>query len=54
MMETAGSDLQSKAGPSEYIGGGATQPTPITTPAYHLATGAQTYVGPYLGLQFGP
>jgi hypothetical protein len=57
MFETAGSDLQSNPSGNQVIGssgppvvGGA----PITTPAYHLATGAQTFIGPYIGLQFGP
>ncbi|HXX66257.1 MAG TPA: PEGA domain-containing protein [Polyangiaceae bacterium] len=29
-------------------------PQPIPTPEYHLATGPQVFLGPYLGLQFGP
>jgi hypothetical protein len=29
-------------------------PVPIATPQYHLASGAQTFIGPYLGLEFGP
>ncbi len=28
--------------------------TPIPTPAYHLATGPQVFLLPYLGMQFGP
>ncbi|OQB17028.1 MAG: PEGA domain protein [Deltaproteobacteria bacterium ADurb.Bin207] len=31
-----------------------TPPRPIATPAYDLANGAQLFVGPYLGMQFGP
>jgi len=27
---------------------------PIPTPSYHLATGPQVFLGPFLGLQFGP
>lgn len=29
-------------------------PRPVATPSYDLANGAQLYVGPYLGMQFGP
>jgi hypothetical protein len=30
------------------------QPAPIPTPAYHLASGPQVFIGPFLGIQFGP
>jgi hypothetical protein len=30
------------------------QPAPIPTPAYHLASGPQVFLLPFLGLQFGP
>ncbi len=29
-------------------------PAPIATPAYSLATGPQVFLGPFLGMQFGP
>jgi hypothetical protein len=29
-------------------------PKPIETPEYHLATGPQVFIGPQLGMQFGP
>jgi PEGA domain-containing protein len=29
-------------------------PAAIATPAYHLATGPQVFLGPFLGMQFGP
>lgn len=29
-------------------------PQPIPTPEYHLATGPQVFLGPFVGLQFGP
>ena len=29
-------------------------PAPIATPEYHLATGPQVLLGPFLGMQFGP
>jgi hypothetical protein len=54
LFESAGSDLTSNADGSQYLAGGKTGPVPLPTPAYHMAAGAQTFVGPYLGLQFGP
>ena len=39
---------------NEYIGSLSVTPVPIATPAYHLASGTQVFIGPYLGLQFGP
>ncbi len=29
-------------------------PLPIPTPQYHFATGSQIFLGPFLGMQFGP
>jgi hypothetical protein len=29
-------------------------PAPIPTPGYNIATNAQVFIGPYLGMQFGP
>jgi hypothetical protein len=29
-------------------------PLPIPTPQYHFATGSQIFLGPFVGLQFGP
>ena len=29
-------------------------PSGLTTPAYQLATGTQTYIGPFIGMMFGP
>ncbi|HEY2513213.1 MAG TPA: PEGA domain-containing protein [Polyangiaceae bacterium] len=54
MLETAGDGPASSANGSQYIAGGNANPSPLTTPSYHLASGAQTFLGPYLGLQFGP
>jgi hypothetical protein len=31
-----------------------TPPVPLETPQYHLASGAQVFLGPFLGMQFGP
>jgi hypothetical protein len=53
-FEAAGQSVQSKASPDAYIGSGSVTPVPISTPSYHLATSTQIFVGPYLGLQFGP
>ena len=54
MFENAGSNLASPASTNQILGGGASPPTPLPTPAYHFASGAQTFIGPYVGLQFGP
>ena len=29
-------------------------PSGLTTPAYDLATGTQVFVGPFIGMMFGP
>jgi hypothetical protein len=29
-------------------------PSPLATPEYDMANGSQVYIGPYLGMQFGP
>jgi hypothetical protein len=29
-------------------------PAPIPTPQYHFASGSQVFLGPFLGMQFGP
>jgi hypothetical protein len=31
-----------------------TLPVPVNTPQYHFASGAQVFLGPFLGMQFGP
>ena len=54
LFETAGQDVVSTPSGTQYLAGGQTGPVPLPTPGYHFATGAQTFVGPYLGLQFGP
>ncbi len=54
-FETAGSSVLSNSSSNEYLGGGGGAPaSALPTPSYHMATGARTFVGPYLGLQFGP
>ncbi len=52
--ESAGSGPATKADGGRYLGGGSATPAPIATPAYHLASSAQVFLGPYLGMQFGP
>jgi hypothetical protein len=42
------------AGPDRLVGGGSGPPAAIPTPEYHLATGPQVFLGPFLGMQFGP
>jgi hypothetical protein len=34
--------------------GGTGSPQPIPAPQLHLASGPQIFLGPYLGMQFGP
>jgi hypothetical protein len=54
MIETAGQSVQTTANTSQYIGSQTVSPQPIQTPSYHLASGTQVFLGPYVGLQFGP
>ena len=42
------------ASSGRYLGAQSSTPYPIETPQYHLATGAQVFLGPQLGMQFGP
>jgi hypothetical protein len=37
-----------------FVGGNNQTPTPVATPAYHLASGAQVFLGPFVGMAFGP
>jgi hypothetical protein len=54
-FETAGSNLVSNSSGKELLVGGASNsPAALPTPSYHFASGAQTFIGPYIGLQFGP
>ncbi len=39
---------------NRYMGAEGQRPAPISTPTYVLARDAQLFVGPYLGMQFGP
>jgi hypothetical protein len=49
----AGSNATSPQADRALIGSGS-PPAPIATPSYHLATGPQVLVGPFIGLEFGP
>jgi hypothetical protein len=42
------------ASPGRFLGAPNQTPVAIATPAYHLATGAQVFIGPFLGMAFGP
>ena len=53
--EDAGSNVVTAGSNSEVLvssSGGL--PQPLATPPYDVVRGAQVYVGPYLGFQFGP
>jgi hypothetical protein len=51
--ESAGSSAATAPDANRNIGGNGTL-VPISTPQYHLATGSQIFLGPYLGMMFGP
>jgi hypothetical protein len=53
-FETAGANLVSNPDGTRELAGGATAPVPLPTPGYHFASGPQWFIGPYVGLQFGP
>lgn len=53
-LEHAGKDTVSRAKQNTYLIGPDSRPLPQATPAYHLANGFQWYVGPFLGVAFGP
>jgi hypothetical protein len=42
------------ASPGRFVGGNNQTPSPVATPSYHLATGAQVFLGPFVGMAFGP
>lgn len=51
--ENAGSSLQTPAELTRHMAS-TSAAVPIATPAYHLASSAQVFLGPYVGMQFGP
>lgn len=52
----AGSNSVPAGGQQLLTNNGAASPTPepFPTPQYHLATGPQVFLGPFVGMQFGP
>jgi hypothetical protein len=42
------------ASPPRTLVASGQAPALIPSPEYHLATGAQVFLGPFLGMQFGP
>lgn len=52
--ETARNDARTEAEPQRVIASDDGPPRPLATPQYDLANGDQIYIGPYVGIQFGP
>ncbi len=52
--ETARNAARTTGASNQVITADGQLPRPIATPSYDLANGDQLYVGPYLGMQFGP
>ena len=52
----AGSNSVAAPTTKQFLTNDSSSPPPelIPTPQYHLATGTQVFVGPFLGMQFGP
>jgi PEGA domain len=50
----SGSSTTTPADPKRFVGAANQTPAQVATPAYHLATGPQVFLGPFLGMQFGP
>ncbi|MFO0678272.1 MAG: PEGA domain-containing protein [Polyangiaceae bacterium] len=55
-LETAGKDAHTAPDYTRFIGNPSSSvpPEPLNTPSYTLASQTQFFLGPYLGLQFGP
>ena len=53
-LEHAPSSTQSEASGGQVLATEGQLPSPLFTPAYDLASGTQLYLGPFVGLQFGP
>lgn len=52
-LETAHEDLRTAPDGQAYLSNGQ-DAVPLATPSYRLASGTQTFVGPYLSVMFGP
>jgi hypothetical protein len=53
-IETAGDGVTTEPEGNRRLAKSGTIPSPIATPAYDAASGAQWYFGPFVGLQWGP
>jgi hypothetical protein len=49
----AGSDASPPEAPRKIVDANQV-PEPLPTPQYHFASGPQVFIGPLIGLQFGP
>ncbi len=47
-------DVRAAGDLHRFMAADGQQPAPITTPPYQITSGAQIFLGPYLGTQFGP
>jgi hypothetical protein len=57
MLETASlgdTDVRAPGDQNRFMGGANGQAVNINTPTYQIASGAQFFLGPFLGMQFGP
>jgi hypothetical protein len=52
-METAWSGARAPGDPHRILAGEGGY-TPVATPEYRMASGLQVFIGPYIGLHFGP
>ncbi|MEO6418328.1 MAG: hypothetical protein ABIP39_02910 [Polyangiaceae bacterium] len=52
-METAWSGAKAPGDPHRILAGEGGF-TPVATPEYRMASGLQIFIGPYIGVQFGP
>ena len=52
-FETASEDLRSEPDGQVFMKNGD-DVVPLASPSYRLASGTQTFLGPYLAVQFGP
>jgi hypothetical protein len=50
----SGSNTTTAPDPKRVVVAPNQTPSQLATPSYHLATGPQVFLGPFLGLQFGP
>jgi hypothetical protein len=53
-LEHAGDDLKTQPDPDVLLLKDGDIPMPQATPAYDMASGTQVFLGPFVGMQFGP